>query len=1420
MLAAQQAQAQANQPSLLGSAVEAAGDLLGGKKYRYAGRTAGTVAETAGAARTGGLLARAAPLVARAAPLVAGGAVVAAGGALIDSGLGALGVGKAPVDTKQDDANWEKMSLGEKMISGVGRGIEGGSRLLFMDNLANAAAADRIANETKYLADRTPPASVPPTKVDNAPAAAQTPMAGAMTFSKNWQPLVAAGSSIGSLDADKIKAQRLAGTELGVYNQKQKALAASLEASHGELKSPDYLLRLPYLEKQGSGLPASPDVVKTAAAALPGQANFIKAAGTAVQADVSALAVIPDKLDASLSAVEKHAKRQADSTVQTNTEVSSMNKSFFDKAKDWFSDTFPKLSGALAAGANAVGNTLASAGRGVTNTAEAVKTGVQTAADVATGARDIAGSSKGGVIDRTAAAAKEGWLVAKGTMGGRTAINAFTEKEESGAARYSALNMNDVKNVAYGNIQFNSKYGNFQKVMQKYLETGDKSSANYQKIASAKDILMNNDVAAMRSDKDLQAALKGAGKEQAMQDAQNSVGYTEYGNKAGALMKRIGAKSVAASQVLFDNVVQGKADKVVSQTTKQLGGVIGDVGADGNVITEKKYLDTAVEVRRKELLGSNKQAAASANPRMDKLKKIANDEGLLNLQYDPKAQDAKRDANGNLVTVAGTTVAPESVSGVTRKDGTGVRQEGFATAKSVTPARQMAGIGQNLVQNANDVMYKEMQNALGTKYEYSAKNIKKGTIDCSGYVAHLNTTTMDAMNTAMGQPVFSKQDKALLQTSSAEQIRGIGKATGKEYTKEELMAPGGIKEGMIIGEDHKNAKSDQLNGGKNYGGIDHIVQAVRNPKTGELEITQASSGKGVSTIPLEQWKKSREAAGIGLRGVDPLLLAKGTDPETLRAVARKPADGTATPTTATTPGTAQPATAGTTPAKTDTKVADASTRGKPVPATTAAQPTATQASATKTATTAPVAAATPATAPSTPAAQPATTPSTPTATASATPAVAPTGTAPASTTTAAAPATTTQTKPTSTKKAKLAPKATPVTDWSRGNPAQQAAAKESVRRAVTLTPPKAPTAPTAPEVDADTTRMMDDMYNELGAIPGVTTANGQPVAGAAPSQTASATPSIPAMATTTGGNTTLSTPFGQFPQAVLQAAGINIDPQKYVARAAKVGSLLEKYGGSTGAAIGAPLKNAPNWLQGLPSIAGSVPPQVGQALDALNTVAGKLPAGLTTGLPAGLPAGMTPGFNPNAGVAGKLPAGLTTGLPAGLPAGMTPGFNPNAGVAGTATSPIPGLGSGTPAVLGSLSTLAQQALGQSRYAPLVQQALGAAPSIASGVSSAISKVSGWMGSSSPAQPQANYPTVTANSTAPATTTDVGAVPIRPMSEATGQALLDSQATPAPMSSTEPPLPSSAKSPMGGTVTIDDFKLTVNAAYETLLLGRG
>lgn len=61
-------------------------------------------------------------------------------------------------DSAQDDANWARMSLGEKMQSGAARGIEKMGKGLsfipglgFAGNLANSAKADRIASETKYL---------------------------------------------------------------------------------------------------------------------------------------------------------------------------------------------------------------------------------------------------------------------------------------------------------------------------------------------------------------------------------------------------------------------------------------------------------------------------------------------------------------------------------------------------------------------------------------------------------------------------------------------------------------------------------------------------------------------------------------------------------------------------------------------------------------------------------------------------------------------------------------------------------------------------------------------------------------------------------------------------------------------------------------------------------------------------------------------------------------------------------------------------------------------------------------------------------------------------------------------------------------------------------------------------------------------
>jgi hypothetical protein len=95
----------------------------------------------------------------RVAGVGAGLAMVGAGAA-VDYGVGKLGVGKdeegndLQVDEKQDDENWDKMTVGEKIQSGMARGVEKVGSSLFLGNIANEAKSERIKNETKYLKDK------------------------------------------------------------------------------------------------------------------------------------------------------------------------------------------------------------------------------------------------------------------------------------------------------------------------------------------------------------------------------------------------------------------------------------------------------------------------------------------------------------------------------------------------------------------------------------------------------------------------------------------------------------------------------------------------------------------------------------------------------------------------------------------------------------------------------------------------------------------------------------------------------------------------------------------------------------------------------------------------------------------------------------------------------------------------------------------------------------------------------------------------------------------------------------------------------------------------------------------------------------------------------------------------------------------
>lgn len=69
----------------------------------------------------------------------------------IDYGASALGVGDVEIDEAQDEANWQKMSTGQKIGSGIARGIESVGSFLGLESFAKEAEASRIEKETQMV---------------------------------------------------------------------------------------------------------------------------------------------------------------------------------------------------------------------------------------------------------------------------------------------------------------------------------------------------------------------------------------------------------------------------------------------------------------------------------------------------------------------------------------------------------------------------------------------------------------------------------------------------------------------------------------------------------------------------------------------------------------------------------------------------------------------------------------------------------------------------------------------------------------------------------------------------------------------------------------------------------------------------------------------------------------------------------------------------------------------------------------------------------------------------------------------------------------------------------------------------------------------------------------------------------------------
>ena len=203
-------------------------------------------------------------------------------------------------------------------------------------------------------------------------------------------------------------------------------------------------------------------------------------------------------------------------------------------------------------------------------------------------------------------------------------------------------------------------------------------------------------------------------------------------------------------------------------------------------------------------------------------------------------------------TTTGTTTATPSSTGTPKVD----------------PAAVTQGVG-NLYQQTQEAINK------GIKYGFGSKDLKTGAIDCSGWIANINTNMMNSINKEAGKEIYGKEAKKAFQGSAADIIKNVS-AAGGGMLEGSAAIRSQLKEGMLIGEDN-GAKGWDAGRHK---GIDHITQAVKDPKTGKLMISESQGGKGVTLTDPEEYFKKKEAKGVKLFGTDMTAMAKDAEGRT------------------------------------------------------------------------------------------------------------------------------------------------------------------------------------------------------------------------------------------------------------------------------------------------------------------------------------------------------------------------------------------------------------------------------------------------------------------------------------------------------------------------------------------------------------
>ncbi|MCC4620819.1 peptidoglycan-binding protein [Xanthomonas cassavae CFBP 4642] len=156
------------------------------------------------------------------------------------------------------------------------------------------------------------------------------------------------------------------------------------------------------------------------------------------------------------------------------------------------------------------------------------------------------------------------------------------------------------------------------------------------------------------------------------------------------------------------------------------------------------------------------------------------------------------------------------------------------------------------------------------KYGLAAKDPDEGRVDCSGWVVEMQNATMEEINKGAGKAIFTKDEKFSPGFDSASELLRKAEHRSGVLIEGKNVTAQNLKEGMIIGEDNGPQSWDK----GRYKGIDHITMVVRDPKDGELKISQSRGGEGVELSSLDSYLERKHAKGVKLYASDPLSEAR------------------------------------------------------------------------------------------------------------------------------------------------------------------------------------------------------------------------------------------------------------------------------------------------------------------------------------------------------------------------------------------------------------------------------------------------------------------------------------------------------------------------------------------------------------------